>query len=279
MSTSAYEFNAQDADVILRAPLRLGSDEFKDFHVHKLILSIASIFFRDMFSLPQPPRDTSEDTKGLDIIGVSETANVLHNFLQLIYPVNPPVIEDLRLLDDLFQFADKYMVESVTVKLKKLLVLPSLLMNDPISVYAIAHHANLKEATDMAITHTFKIDLIGGISRTHLQLMTAEAYNSLLASHAARRAELISVLDRVKPPSVNSGWCACGSGFYTGLRRDITLALWESPFLDQQRLDSCSSNPVLLPKSMCGLVRPCRVSAQTISNHLAKILEEVGKLG
>ena len=51
MSALPYTFDAQDADVILRAPLRPGSDEFKDLRAHKAILSIASIFFRDMFSL------------------------------------------------------------------------------------------------------------------------------------------------------------------------------------------------------------------------------------
>jgi len=39
-----------DADVILRA------SGGKEFHAHKLVLSLASPVFRDMFSVPQPPQ-------------------------------------------------------------------------------------------------------------------------------------------------------------------------------------------------------------------------------
>ena len=119
MSALPYTFDAQDADVILRAPLRPGSDEFKDFRAHKAILSIASIFFRDMFSLPRSPHHTPEDTKGLNVVPISESAEVTETFLRLIYPVDPPLIEDLRLLDGLLQLADKYTVKIVTARLKK----------------------------------------------------------------------------------------------------------------------------------------------------------------
>ena len=231
-----------------------------------------------MFSLPQPPRHTSEDTESLDVVDVSDTANVLDTFLQLIYPVDPPAIEDLRLLDDLFRLADKYIAKSVTAKLRKLLVLPSFLKDDPIWVYAIAYHANFKEEAELAITHTFKIDLVGGIPRTHLQMMTAEMYNSLLVSHAARRAGLVSALFQAKaPPAVNG--CSCGSLFYPKLHKNIVLAIWESPFLDRQRLNSCFSNPAIAVKSTCGLASSCRVSRKMVYMHFASILEEVGKLG
>lgn len=63
MSIPSRVFGGPDADVILRAPLQTGSDKFKDFHVHKLILSIASTFFQDTFS-PSPLNDEfPADTK------------------------------------------------------------------------------------------------------------------------------------------------------------------------------------------------------------------------
>ena len=279
MSASPYTFDAQDADVILRAPLRPGSDEFKDFHVHRVILSIASTFFHDMFSLPQPPSHPAEDSKGLDIVPISESANILEAFLRFIYPVDPPAIEDLRLLDDLLQFTDKYMAQIVTAKLRKLLVLPSFLEDDPVWVYAIARRANLNEEAKLAITHTFNIDPVQDIPRTHLQIMTAETYNSLLVSHAARRAMLMYALKQAKFPSLAQNMCDCSNWFYTRIHKDIALAIWKSPFLDRQRLDSCLSDFGNMPKSMCGLGSSCRVSPQTISKHFTSILEEVAKLG
>ena len=77
MAASSYTFDAQDADVVLRAPLQPGSDQFKDFHAHKTILSIASTLFHDMFSLPQP---TTGDAT-LPIIPVTELAEIFEVFL------------------------------------------------------------------------------------------------------------------------------------------------------------------------------------------------------
>lgn len=63
MSVPSCTFNGPDADVILRAPLEPGSDELKDFYVHKLILSIASTIFRDTFSAPPLSEELPVGTK------------------------------------------------------------------------------------------------------------------------------------------------------------------------------------------------------------------------
>ena len=125
MSASPRIFDGPGGDIILRAPLELGSDESKDFHVHKIILSVASTVFQDAFSIPQPPHPTSElKNTTLDVVPVTEPAVVLETFLQFIYPVDPPVVESLRLLGALFQIADKYQATGVTTKLKHILVSP-----------------------------------------------------------------------------------------------------------------------------------------------------------
>ena len=89
MSDSPYAFNAPDADVILRAPLKKGSTELKDFRVHKAILSVASTLFSDMFSIPQPPPYAKGDTT-LPTVQVAESAEVFELFLRLIYPIAEP---------------------------------------------------------------------------------------------------------------------------------------------------------------------------------------------
>ena len=278
MSTPPYTFDADDADVILRAPLYPWSDEFKDFHTHKTILSIASSLLRDMFSIPQPPQHATGDVT-LPIVQIVESADVFETFLRLVYPIEPPAVHSLQLVDNLFQLADKYMASVVHAKLKPILVSPPFLRDDPIWVYAIACRANLDEEAGLAIPYTFRIDLIQEIPSIHLQKMTAETYNQLLLSHAARRAELISVLNRATlRGSVPSG-CSCGKGkFYSRLRKDICLAIWERPFLDRQRLDLCLANFTGMSKSRCGLGPACRVSARTISTYFTGILEQIGKL-
>ncbi|KAI0698249.1 hypothetical protein BC835DRAFT_1466668 [Cytidiella melzeri] len=54
-------FNLPTADVVFR------TSDHVDFHVHKLILSIASPFFTGMFSLPQPSSTLSINIEAIPI--------------------------------------------------------------------------------------------------------------------------------------------------------------------------------------------------------------------
>jgi len=276
MPALSSTFDAQDADVVLRAPLEPGSDEFKDFRTHKAILSIASTLFHDMFLVPQPA--TGDAT--LPIIPVTESAEVLEVFLRLIYPIEPPAIgPSLPLVYDLFRIAEKYMANGVHMKLKQMLVSPSFLRDDPILVYAIACRMGLDKEAELAIPHTFRIDLIRDIPPTHLQTMTVEPYNRLLMSHEIHRVRLISDFKEVKIPLLKPGVCTCGQRFYTRLRRDIIIGIWERPFLDRERLDLCISNFEGWPKSNCGAESACRVSAKVIFGYFTSILDGIRKHG
>ena len=236
MSASPYIFDGPDPDVILRAPLQSGSYELKDFHVHKLVLSIASITFRDTFSIPQPPRNTSNSDDGtLDVVQVTESANVLEPFLQLIYPVDPPVIENLRLVDDLFRAADKYVAKGITTRLKKLLISPSFLKDDPIGVFTIACCNDLEEEARLALPHTFTIDVLGQISEERLQAMTARAYHRLLTEHALHRKRLMGALDAAWRSLDPQSRCRC----MERLGEKVHIRICGRPFLDRETLENC----------------------------------------
>lgn len=178
---------------------------------------------------------TSEHTT-LDVIQVAESAKVLENFLHLIYPVDSPVVEDLRLVDDLLQLADKYKAKGVTTKLKKLLVSPSFLRDDPIRVFAIACRCNFDEEAKLVVPHTFSIDLIHGISEEHLRTMTTEAYHHLLAEHALRREQLIDAVNGAQLSQLCS--CRCADK----LKKEVRLEISGRPFLDRDILDKCLSS-------------------------------------
>lgn len=282
MSASSYTFDSPDADVIIRAPLHPDhpeSTEFRDFHTHKIILSTASAIFRDMFSIPQPLQPTQGDAT-LPIVHVAESAETFELFLRLIYPIEPPAINSLRMVDHLSQLTAKYMVDCIRPRLKPALVSPSFLKNDPVWVYTIACRMDLNEEAELAISHTYRIDLVQDIPHTLLRAMTAEMYNRLLKSHATRREALISVLNRNKGlPSPYEGKCNCGPWFFTRLFKNIILAIWERPILDRQRLDLCLSKVEGMPKSGCTPGTPCRVSAQGTSAYFASILDAIEKLG
>ena len=275
MFAPSYNFITHGADVILRAPLQQGSTQFKDFHTHKSILSVASTLFHGMFSLPQPAQLATGDVT-LPIVQVTESAEVFEVFLLLTYPVEPPAITSLQLVSELFQIAEKYVANGVHARLKQILVSsPLFLRDDPIGVYALACRANLDAEAGLAIPLTFKIDPVRDIPHTHLRMMTTETYNRLLTAHATRRDVLVSLINRAKVPPHEG--CSCGSWFYTRLGCNITLAIWERPFLDRRRLDSCLPESTST-ESRCGSGSGCRASEQVISGYFTNILDEIGKL-
>jgi len=100
------KFNAPDADIILRA---LGPPK-RDFRVHKLVLSLASPVFKDMFSLPQPTSDDlrKSSVAELEIVEVTDPTDALDVILRMIYPFAPPSFDgSLDTLVECLVIADK----------------------------------------------------------------------------------------------------------------------------------------------------------------------------
>jgi BTB/POZ domain len=79
-ATSPLEpFEVPDANIIIRS-----SDNI-DFRVHKSLLAMASPFFKDLLSLPQP--SDSEIVDGLPVVRLPESSELLNNLLSILYPV------------------------------------------------------------------------------------------------------------------------------------------------------------------------------------------------
>jgi hypothetical protein len=76
-------FDVSDANLIIR------SSDLVDFRVHKSVLAMASPFFEDLLSLPQP--SDSEIVDGLPVVQFSESSELLSSLLSILYPV-PTVI-------------------------------------------------------------------------------------------------------------------------------------------------------------------------------------------
>jgi BTB/POZ domain len=72
-----------DANLIIRS-----SDHIL-FRVHKSVLAMASPFFKDLLSLPQPP--DSESVDGLPVVELSEDSELLNSLISMLYPV-PTVV-------------------------------------------------------------------------------------------------------------------------------------------------------------------------------------------
>lgn len=76
-STARAPFNNPDHDVVLR------SVDGVDFHNFKLILSLVSPVFKDMFTFPQ-----HESEPAVPVIPVTEHSTILYPLLLLSYPAS-----------------------------------------------------------------------------------------------------------------------------------------------------------------------------------------------
>ena len=155
-------FTADDGDIILRAGPEPGSKH--DFHVHKLILSLASPVFKDMFAFPQPLDQTSNEGHQLPIVDVPESPEVVDTILRLIYPgVEPPKIADMPTLTALLLVTDKYDIASVYPILKD--TLKTFLREHPFRIYVVAcRFGFLEEAKEAARVGNARNIIYGGLS-------------------------------------------------------------------------------------------------------------------
>jgi hypothetical protein len=129
-SISSY-FNEDDSsDVIIQ------SADGVQFHLHKIILSKASPFFRDMFTIPQQNTRKEHDTS---IIPVSESSQTLECLFRLTYPFSTDLLFeslDLCLINDVLEAASKYDMQRAFFIMKQRLA--SYTGQEPVEVFLIA---------------------------------------------------------------------------------------------------------------------------------------------
>ena len=115
---SSTYFAPDDGDIILRPSS--GPDSNHDFCVHRIILSLASPVFKDMFTFPQPPNQPLNARHELPVVEVPESPKVLDAILRFIYPgAEPPDITETSTLSALLSAADKYNIASIIPTLRE----------------------------------------------------------------------------------------------------------------------------------------------------------------
>ena len=177
-------FDNANADVILR------SADNVDFRVFKLLLSLASPFFDDMFALPQAPEgDNSNETKeGLPVVQMMEERRALEMLLLACYPmsaVDSPDPETLAEVHLLLEAAVKYGVERVEKRIREWLVTPRFLHVDPVRVFAIACHYQFQEEAKLAAEATVFRSLSKRPYGGELDLIMGGQMYQLLQYHAS----------------------------------------------------------------------------------------------
>lgn len=138
-AVASHPFNQPSADIYLRTA------DHVHFYVHRQILSQASSVFADMFTLPQPPAQSSEAPP---IVDVTEDSKTLDQLLRLCYPINKRELGNLDDVIPVLKAAMKYEMEwPVSIITRDLL---SIAPQTPLHTWAVACRAGLEEVARKA---------------------------------------------------------------------------------------------------------------------------------
>jgi len=259
-----YDFEAPDADIILR------SSDGKEFRVHRLILSLASPFFQDMFNLPQP---TAEPPSQIPSVDVPEPSDILQPFIQYLYPRSPPKAPDIAMWVALYTIADKYNVEVVMELLRNMLI-PWFLDTSPLRVYALACHWGFKEEAKTAARRTLTMDISGGFPEEDATLMGGLACQKLYLLHIQRQERARTLLNKRTRLLPDSRGCACSTVVFHALIQALSQRVPTAPWLTAEELYKEAAK-TSIPKK-CSV--NCCVAFEDARGWISSILEEVSKL-
>jgi hypothetical protein len=143
MSTATAPFDNPDCDIILR------SSDSVDFHVFKLILSLASPVFKDMFTLPQ--KELQSNVSSVPIISMAESGAILKSLLLLCYPAANPTFNSLDSVKAVMEAARKYDMGGAISRAGDLVMTQFPLANS-FELYALSCKFGWKQLAQMAAT-------------------------------------------------------------------------------------------------------------------------------
>lgn len=145
VTTASAPFDdASTADIIFR------TSDCIHFYAHKLILSIASTWFKRLFTIaPSPASGDHQDMLlGIPVFDVVEDSMTLDCILRYCYPVRDPIVQSLELLDRVLRAAIKYALDQAT--LLATARLRTFVMDSPLHVYAISSRHGLHQEMQLA---------------------------------------------------------------------------------------------------------------------------------
>jgi len=167
-------FDDAKADIVLQ------SNDGVQFRVFKIILSLASPIFADMFSIPLP--SSQQSSNEIQVVVLSEHSTALDVALRHLYPVRTPDAVTLRDASVLAEFAHKYQVDALEKFITHYLM--EYVEQDPVGVYAIAARYGYKDMGAKAAQSCLRLPF-SRLQSPNVRCATAELHAQLLEYHAA----------------------------------------------------------------------------------------------
>jgi hypothetical protein len=219
--------DVRNADIVLQ------SSDSANFRVHKAVLASSSQFFRDMFSLPQPPNDEAID--GLPFVRLSEDAELVRALITVMYPIHTEIPTSYDRVLALLAAAQKYDMSAVQSSIRAEIVrrdLPAPTGAQSFRAFAIAFTNNLTPEMGATARLTLDYPLTFEMLGDELRLFSGSALRELAGFRKTCRDNMISCLetflDAHRGPS--NIWLGC-----TRPRPQLLLPFTVSPSNDKDK--------------------------------------------
>ena len=164
-----------------RADLVLRSSDGVNFFVFKLILSLASSVFADMFTLPSPAvsQNSSDEPP---VVQLPEDAETLDMALRYCYPVPSPKVVTLRDARILLEFARKYQVDVIKDSDSLARFLTDTVERNPAGIYALASAYEYQDVAVKALRSSLMVPIYL-LRSPELLYSTTMQYEALIHYH------------------------------------------------------------------------------------------------
>lgn len=286
-------FDDADADVILR------SSDGVDFRVYKVILAKASLFFKDMFSLPPPPphlrggglQDEYKD--GIPVVPVAEDSAAVELLLRFCYPIEDPNLSTFEDIETTLELGRKYDVDVLIKAAKRTLF--SFSDTDALKVFVLACQFKWQELAQVAARQSLHQPLwsVKPPFPPELNHISAMTFCILLDYHS-RCSQVATVLttdcawvEEAEIVVVCSSCCTPSRTFRYKSGGRLPAACWYTDYMDRASVALSSrpcggtvTEPALLEPSLqkasqCNLCGPyALVSLHKLSQRFAMEIEE-----
>jgi hypothetical protein len=164
-----------------RADLVLRSSDGVNFRVFKVILSLASSVFADMFTLPSLPASQNSIDEP-QVVLLPEDAQTLDLALRHCYPIRSPDVVKQRDARILLEFARKYQIDLMEPSLTRFLT--DTIERDPVGVYALAAVYEYRDIAEKALRSSLRFPMFL-LQSPGLQYTTTEQYQALIHYHTS----------------------------------------------------------------------------------------------
>lgn len=213
------------------------SSDLVNFRVNKVVLSVSSPFFADMFSLPQPPENEVVD--GLPVVRLSEDAEILNSLLTRLYPVPSVVPTSYDRALELLSAAQKYDMAGIQSSIRtEIKSWGPVELTGPVAyrAYAISSNAKLLSEMETSARHTLEFPMTLEYLSNELPFFAGWALRDLFRYRKRCRDGLVSTLQSFLDSTVapSNIWVVCIPSSKQPQKPSAVFAQWLRDMFSQQ---------------------------------------------